>query len=67
MSGLQLAGRIAGLSPAPAVVLYTGYADDVGRHELEAARVKDLVRKPVEPSELRAVLARYIDADRSGS
>ena len=64
MSGLQLAGRIARLSPAPPVVLYTGYADDVRRHELEAARVKDLVRKPVEPSELRAVVAGYTHADR---
>jgi CheY-like chemotaxis protein len=64
MSGLQLAGRIAHLSPAPPVVLYTGYADDVRGHELEAARVKDLVRKPVEPSELRAVVAGYIDAGR---
>ena len=64
MSGLQLAGRIARLSPAPPVVLYTGYADDVRRHELEAARVKDLVRKPFEPSELRAVVAGYTHADR---
>ena len=63
MSGLQLAGRIARLSPAPPVVLYTGYADDVRHHELEAAHVKDLVRKPVEPSELRAVIAGYIQAD----
>ena len=52
------------MSPAPPVVLYTGYADDVGRHELEAARVKDLVRKPVEPSELHAVVAGYTHADR---
>ena len=66
MSGLQLAGRIARLSPAPPVVLYTAYADDVLRHELEAARVKDLVRKPFELSELRAILeersAEIVDA-----
>ena len=64
MSGLQLAGRIARLSPAPPVVLYTGYAEDVGRHELEAAHVKDLMRKPFEPSELRAVVAGYTQRDR---
>jgi CheY-like chemotaxis protein len=64
MSGLQLAGKIARLSPAPPVVLYTGYADDVRRHELEAARVKDLVRKPFELSELRTVVAGYTHADR---
>ena len=65
MSGLQLAGKIAHLSPAPPVVLYTGYADDVRHHELEAARVKDLMRKPFEISELRAVVAGYTHADRS--
>jgi acetyl-CoA synthetase len=64
MSGVQLAGRIARLSPAPPVVLYTGYADNVCRHELEAACVKDLVRKPVEPAELRAVVAGHIHTDR---
>ena len=64
MSGLQLAGKIARLSPAPPVVLYTGYADDVRRNELDAARVKDLMRKPFEPSELRAVVAEYTHADR---
>jgi CheY-like chemotaxis protein len=42
------------------VVLYTGTADDIARHELEAARVKELVRKPVEPFELRAIVARFV-------
>jgi CheY-like chemotaxis protein len=65
MSGLQLAGRIAHLSPAPPVVLYSGCADDPRRQELEAARVKDLVRKPVDPSELRAVVAGYVGAGRA--
>jgi CheY-like chemotaxis protein len=64
MNGLQLAGKIARLSPAPPVVLYTGYADNVRRHELEAARVKNLVRKPFELSELRTVVAGYTHADR---
>jgi len=60
MTGIQLADRIAHLSPAPPVVLYTGTADDIARHELEAARVKELVRKPVETFELRAIVARFI-------
>ena len=60
MSGVQLAGRIAQLSPAAPVVLYTGTADDVSRDELEAARVRELVRKPVEPFELRAIVARFV-------
>ena len=60
MSGIQLADRIAHLSPAAPVVLYTGTADDIPRHELEAARVQELVRKPVEPFELRAIVARFV-------
>ena len=64
MSGLQLAERIAQLTPAPPVVLYTGYADNVGRHELEAAGVKELVRKPLEPSDLLAVIAGCIHANQ---
>jgi CheY-like chemotaxis protein len=64
MNGLQLAGRIAGLSPAPPIVLYTGYADDLGRQEMDAAGVQHLMRKPIDPLELRTVLARCIDAGR---
>jgi acetyl-CoA synthetase len=60
MRGIELADRIAHLSPAAPVVLYTGTADDIARHELEAARVKELVRKPVEPFELRAIVARFV-------
>ena len=60
MRGIELADRIAHLSPAAPVVLYTGTADDIACHELESARVKELVRKPVEPFELRAIVARFI-------
>jgi CheY-like chemotaxis protein len=66
MSGLQLAERIARLSRAAPVVLYTGTAADISRHELEAACVKELVLKPVEPFELRSIVARYIPADPLG-
>jgi acetyl-CoA synthetase len=64
MSGLQLAGNIARLSSAPPVVLYTGYADKISRHELAVARVKDLLRKPFELSDLRTLVAGYTHADR---
>jgi acetyl-CoA synthetase len=60
MSGIQLADRIARLSPAAPVVLYTGTAADISRDELDAAGVRALVRKPVEPFELRAIVARII-------
>ena len=63
MSGLQLAGEIGRMSAAPPVVLYTGYADAVDPAKLLAAGVKGLVRKPLEPSELRTVITGYLKCD----
>ena len=63
MSGLQLAEEIGRMSAAPPVVLYTGYAEAVDPAELSAAGVKGLVRKPLEPSELRAVITGYLKRD----
>jgi CheY-like chemotaxis protein len=61
MSGLQLAEEIGRMSAAPPVVLYTGYAEAVDPTALSAAGVKGLLRKPLEPSELRAVIAGYLE------
>ena len=63
MSGLQLAEEIGRMSAAPPVVLYTGYAEAIDAAELSAAGVKGLVRKPLEPSELRAVITGYLKRD----
>jgi CheY-like chemotaxis protein len=65
MSGLQLAEEIGRMSAAPPVVLYTGYAEAVDPAELSASGVKGLVRKPLEPSELRAVVTGYLNRDDS--
>jgi CheY-like chemotaxis protein len=63
MSGLQLAEEIGRMSAAPPVVLYTGYADAVDPATLAAAGIKGLVRKPLEPSELRKVITGYLKRD----
>jgi len=63
MSGLELAEEIGRMSAAPPVVLYTGYAEGVDPAELSAAGVKGLVRKPLEPGELRAVITGYLKRD----
>jgi CheY-like chemotaxis protein len=63
MSGLQLAEEIGLLPGAPPVVLYTGYSDAVDPAKLAAAGVKGLLRKPLEPGELRAVIADYLERD----
>ena len=63
MSGLQLAEQIGRMSAAPPVVLYTGYADAVDSAKLSAAGVKGLIHKPLEPGELRMVIAGYLRCD----
>src|SRR5205814_4982853 len=63
MSGLQLAEEIGRMSAAPPVVLYTGYADTIDPATLSAAGVKELIRKPLEPSELRTVITGYFKCD----
>jgi CheY-like chemotaxis protein len=63
MSGLQLAEEIGRMSAAPPVVLYTGYAEAVDPARLSAAGVYGLVRKPLEPGELRAVITRHLKRD----
>ncbi len=56
MTGLQLAGTIAARRPGLPVVLYTGYAEGLPEGGLEAAGVRALVRKPIEPAELRRAI-----------
>ncbi len=63
MNGLQLAEEIGRMSAAPPVVLYTGYAEAVDPADLSAAGVKGLLRKPLDPGELRAVISGYLKRD----
>jgi CheY-like chemotaxis protein len=63
MSGLQLAEAIGCMPEAPPVVLYTGHADAVDPAHLATAGVKGLIRKPLVPAELRAVITDYLGRD----
>jgi CheY-like chemotaxis protein len=63
MSGLQLAEAIGRMPEAPPVILYTGHADAVDPAQRATAGVKGLVRKPLEPGELRAVITEYLERD----
>jgi DNA-binding response OmpR family regulator len=51
------------MAEAPPVILYTGHADAVDPAELATAGVKGLVRKPLVPAELRAVITDYLGRD----
>jgi len=44
------------MQPGIPVILCTGYGEDLKPAELDAAGVRTLVKKPVEPAELRRVL-----------
>jgi CheY-like chemotaxis protein len=56
ITGMSLAREIAAARPGLPVLLYTGNTDRVERQELEAAGVRALLQKPVEPDALYEVL-----------
>jgi PAS domain S-box-containing protein len=56
LTGLQLSGLVQGMRPGMPVILCTGYGEELRPAELEAAGVKTLARKPVEPETLRALV-----------
>ena len=60
MTGLELAHELAAIRPGLPVILYTGYADSVLDAQVEAAGVRALVRKPVEPAQLLALLRAHL-------
>jgi CheY-like chemotaxis protein len=64
MTGLQFAAAVAARRPGLPVVLYTGYAEGLPEGGLEAAGVRALVRKPIEPSKLRRAIAPLLTPPR---
>jgi PAS domain S-box-containing protein len=53
MTGLQLAAEVGRRRPGLPVVLYTGYAEGLPDGGVDEAGVRAVVRKPIEPAELR--------------
>jgi signal transduction histidine kinase/CheY-like chemotaxis protein len=56
MTGVQLASALQRVRSDLPVILYTGYGEGLMRPELDAAGVRALLRKPVEPAALEAAL-----------
>ena len=56
LTGLQLARLVTRMRPGIPVLLCTGYGEDLKASELQAAGVRKLARKPVEPQQLRELL-----------
>ena len=60
MTGLELAQRLTTDRPELPVVLYTGYSEDIGPGELRRHGVAALLKKPVEPASLVALLRSHL-------
>jgi CheY-like chemotaxis protein len=63
---MDLARQLLALRPALPVVLYSGYADAITDAQVQGAGIRALVRKPVEPAVLRAVLETLLPAAARG-
>jgi PAS domain S-box-containing protein len=62
-TGLDLARALRSRRADLPVILYTGYADELTAAQAQAAGVRMLLRKPVEPAALRAALERVLPAE----
>jgi CheY-like chemotaxis protein len=60
LTGMQLAKLVTRMRPGMPVILCTGYGEDLRPGDLGAAGVHKLVRKPVEPAELRELVRSAI-------
>jgi two-component system, cell cycle sensor histidine kinase and response regulator CckA len=56
LTGMQLAKLVTRMRPGIPVILCTGYGEELKARELEAAGVRTLAKKPVEPDQLREML-----------
>jgi PAS domain S-box-containing protein len=62
LTGLQLADALAAVRPGLPVILYTGYSENIDAVQLESSRVCAVVKKPVDPPALLALLRRHLSA-----
>ncbi len=62
LTGLELAGRLAAARPGLPVILYTGYSENLRSEQLIQARVQAVVKKPIDPPALLALLRRHLPA-----
>jgi len=65
LAGLALAKRATSARAGLPVLLYSGNAESFDSAELERSGVRAAVRKPVDAEQLRALVARWLGADRS--
>jgi PAS domain S-box-containing protein len=56
LNGLQLAQALRAVRPELPVILYSGHGEGLARTDLDAAGVRTVLRKPVDPAALEAAL-----------
>jgi CheY-like chemotaxis protein len=64
-TGLELACQLRALRADLPIILYSGYTDLIDEDTLRRCGVAALVRKPVDPSALRALIARHLAGRRA--
>jgi PAS domain S-box-containing protein len=67
LTGLQLADDLLAARPGLPVILYTGYSENITSEQLDRAGVRAIVKKPIDPSALLAILRRHLGGDPKGS
>jgi PAS domain S-box-containing protein len=60
ITGLSLARELAAVRPGLPVVLYSGLSDGITPRDLEAANIRALLHKPVEPDALYGLLKTHL-------
>jgi CheY-like chemotaxis protein len=60
MTGIQLARALQDSRIDVPVILYSGYGEGLAQADLQAAGVRAVLRKPVDPVALEAALARAL-------
>ncbi len=61
LTGLELSQRASAARPGLPVLLYTGNAEVADAAETRARGVRAVLRKPLEPDTLRALVQRWVD------
>jgi PAS domain S-box-containing protein len=67
MTGLALAREVNRRRPDIPILLCTGFGDALTDQDITAAGISAVARKPVEPSDLYAMLGRHLGAEPEGA
>jgi PAS domain S-box-containing protein len=62
LTGLELADQLLSARPNLPIILYTGYSENISSEQLSRAGVRAIVKKPIDPPGLLALLRRHLPA-----